>query len=95
LALGLRAEAAGKPDDAELWFAAAIRVDSATPVGRRALVGYGDAQLRLGDTLAAAAAYQAVVADRTQTDSTNQMARDRLEELRARSPDNVPYTILR
>ena len=95
LALGLRAEAAGKPDDAELWFAAAIRVDSATPVGRRALVGYGDAQLRLGDTVAAATAYQAVVADRTQTDSTNQMARDRLEELRARSPNNVPYTILR
>jgi hypothetical protein len=35
------------------------------------------------------------VADLTQTDSTNQMARDRLEELRARSPNNVPYTILR
>jgi tetratricopeptide (TPR) repeat protein len=95
LALGLRADAAGKPEDAVLWFAATIRVDSATPVGRRALVGYGDAQLRLGDTLAAAAAYQAVVADPTQSDSTNQMARDRLEELRARSPDNVPYTILR
>jgi tetratricopeptide (TPR) repeat protein len=95
LTLGLRAEAAGKPEDAVLWFAATIRVDSATPVGRRALVGYGDAQLRLGDTLAAAAAYQAVAADLTQSDSTNQMARDRLEELRARSPDNVPYTILR
>jgi tetratricopeptide (TPR) repeat protein len=95
LAMGLRAEAAGKPADAELWFAAAIRVDSATSVGRRALVGYGDAQLRLGDTLAAAAAYQAVAEDPTQSDSTNQMARDRLEELRARSPNNVPYTILR
>jgi hypothetical protein len=34
LALGLRAEAAGKPSDAALWFAAAIRVDSGTPVGR-------------------------------------------------------------
>jgi tetratricopeptide (TPR) repeat protein len=95
LALGLRAEAAGESDDAALWFAAAIRVDSATPVGRRALVGYGDAQLRLGDTLSGAMAYQAVVADVTQSDSTNQMARDRLEELRARSPNNAPYTILR
>jgi hypothetical protein len=70
-------------------------VDSATPVGRRALVGYGDAQLRLGDTVAGATAYLAVVADLVQTDSTNLMARDRLEELRARSPGNLPYTILR
>jgi len=95
LALGLRAEAAGKPDDAALWFAAAIRVDSSTPVGRRALVGFGDAQTRLGDTLAGALAYQAVAADLVQSDSTGQMARDRLEELRARSPDNLPHTILR
>jgi tetratricopeptide (TPR) repeat protein len=95
LALGLRAEAAGKPEDAALWFATAIRVDSATPVGRRALVGYGDAQLRLGDTMAGAMAFQAVVADLVQSDSTNLMARDRLEELRARSPGNVPFTILR
>jgi hypothetical protein len=92
---GLRAEAAGKPEDAVLWFAAAIRVDSATAVGRRALVGYGDARLRLGDTLTGALAYQAVLADRVQSDSTTQMAQDRLEELRARGPDNVPYTILR
>jgi tetratricopeptide (TPR) repeat protein len=95
LALGLRAEAAGKPEDALLWFAAAIRADSATAVGRRALVGYGDAQLRLGDTLSSAAAYRAVVADLVQSDSTSQMARDRLEELRARAPNTVPYTILR
>jgi hypothetical protein len=95
LAMGLLAEAGGKPDDAALWFAAAIRVDSGTPVGRRALVGYGDARLRLGDTLAGEQAYQAVAADEVQSDSTSQMARDRLEELRARSRDNVPGTILR
>jgi tetratricopeptide (TPR) repeat protein len=95
LVLGLRAEAAEKPEDAALWFATAIRVDSATPVGRRALVGYGDAQLRLGDTVAGATAYQAVLADVVQSDSTNLMARDRLEELRARSPGNLPFTILR
>jgi tetratricopeptide (TPR) repeat protein len=93
LGLGLRAEAAGKSDDAALWFAAAIRVDSSTAVGRRALVGYGDARVHLGDTLAAALAYQAVAADPVQSDSTTQMARDRLDELRARS--DVPRTILR
>jgi len=94
VAQGLRAEAAGKPEDAALWFAAAVRIDSATPAGRRALVGYGDAKIRLGDTTAAAQAYQAVVADQTQSDSTMQMARDRLEELRARA-SSVPGTILR
>lgn len=95
LVLGLRSEAEGKPEDAALWFAAAIRVDSSTPVGRRALVGYGDAQTRLGDTASGAQAYQAVAADPVQSDTTTQMARDRLEELRARAPDNQPHTILR
>ena len=57
LALGLRAEAGGKLQDAALWFAAAIRIDSNTTVGRRALVGYGDARLKLGDTIAGALAY--------------------------------------
>jgi tetratricopeptide (TPR) repeat protein len=95
LALGLRAEVAGKPEDATLWFAAAIRVDSSTPVGRRALVGYGDAKLRLGDTAAGAQAFLAVAADQVQSDSTSQMARDRLEELRARSGGDLPRTILR
>jgi tetratricopeptide (TPR) repeat protein len=95
LALGFRAEAGGQPADAALWFAAAIRVDSNTPVGRRALVGYGDAHLRLGDTVGGAMAFQAVASDAVQSDSTTQMARDRLEELRARDPANVPRTILR
>jgi tetratricopeptide (TPR) repeat protein len=93
LALGLRAEAAGKTDDAALWFAAAIRIDSSTAVGRRSLVGYGDAQARLGDTAAALLAFQAVASDQVQSDSTTQMARDRLEELRART--DLPRTILR
>jgi tetratricopeptide (TPR) repeat protein len=95
LALGLRAEAAGETNDAVLWFAAAIRVDSSTPVGRRALVGYGDARIRQGDTAAAAQAYQAVADDAVQSDSTMQMARDRLEEIRARSNLDPPGTILR
>lgn len=93
LAVGLRAQAAGKNEDAVLWFAVAIRIDSNTAAGRRALVGYGDARLKEADTLAAAQAFQAVASDQVQTDSTTQMARDRLEELRARS--DLPRTILR
>jgi tetratricopeptide (TPR) repeat protein len=93
LALGFRAQAEGKVEDAALWFAAAIRVDSSTPVGRRALVGYGDAQLHMGDTIAGAMAFQAVASDLVQSDSTSRMARDRLEELRAVS--SSPRTILR
>jgi tetratricopeptide (TPR) repeat protein len=94
LVMGFRAEAAGKPEDAALWFAAAIRVDSSTAVGRRALVGYGDAQTRLGDTLAGGQAYEVVARDQVQSDPTTLMARDRLEELRARA-NYQPHTILR
>ena len=83
LMLGLQAEAAGSHTDAALWFASAIRVDSNTIVGRRALVGYGDARLRLGDPIAAALAYQAVMSDDVQSDSIRQMAADRLQDLRA------------
>jgi tetratricopeptide (TPR) repeat protein len=85
LALGVRAEAGGKLQDATLWYAAAIRIDSNTTVGRRALVGYGDSRLKLGDTIAAALAFQAVTSDRVQSDSISQMAEDRLGELRFRS----------
>ena len=84
-----------RPEDAALWFAAALRIDSNTTVGRRALVGYGDAQLRLGDTLAGALAYQTVVSDATQTDSIHLMALDRLEELRGSAPFDSARIILR
>jgi tetratricopeptide (TPR) repeat protein len=93
--LGLRSEAGGQSEDAALWFAAAIRIDSNTTVGRRALVGYGDARLRLGDTLAGALAYQTVVSDAVQTDSIHQMALDRLEELRVAASFDSERTILR
>jgi len=59
------------------------------------LVGYGDAHLRLGDTVAAEQAYDAVASDAVQSDTTMQMAQDRLAELRARSSSNLPGTILR
>lgn len=93
--LGLRSEAGGMAEDAALWFAAAIRVDSNTTVGRRALVGYGDARLRLGDTLGGAMAYQTVVADAVQTDSIYRMALDRLAALREAAGFDSEPTILR
>lgn len=93
--LGLRSEAGGIAEDAALWFAAAIRVDSNTTVGRRALVGYGDARVRLGDTLGGAMAYQAVVADAVQTDSIYRMALDRLAALREADRFDSERTILR
>jgi tetratricopeptide (TPR) repeat protein len=89
LALGIRSEAGGKYQDATLWYAAAIRVDSSTAVGRRALIGYGDARLKLGDTIAGALAFQAVASDRVQSDSISHMAQDRLSALRA-APFNRP-----
>ena len=92
--MGLRSEAMDRPEDAALWFASAIRIDSNTTVGRRALVGYGDAQLRLGDTLAGARAYQMVTSDATQTDSIHVMALDRLEGLRASAPFDSARIIL-
>ena len=62
--LGQRALTAGRDDDAALWFAEAARADTASVLGRRALVGFGDVRLRQGDTLAAALAYQAAVPPR-------------------------------
>jgi tetratricopeptide (TPR) repeat protein len=93
--MGLRSEAMGEPDNAALWFAAAIRIDSSTTVGRRALVGYGDARLRLGDTLGGALAFQTVVSDGIQSDSIQLMALDRLENLRAAAPSDTARIILR
>jgi tetratricopeptide (TPR) repeat protein len=73
LALGLRADSAGRTEDAALWYAEAARVDSTTPIGRLALLRYGAARLGQGDTLAAAVAFQTVAAAGTD-DSTGQAA---------------------
>jgi tetratricopeptide (TPR) repeat protein len=79
-ALGLRADSAGRTDDAGLWFAEAARVDSTTPTGRRALVRYGGVRLGQGDTLAAVLAFQAV-AVRDTTDSMGEAAASHLAAL--------------
>lgn len=78
--LGARADSAGRPEDAALWFGEAARGDSTTPTGRRALLRYGDARLAQGDTLAAALAFQAVTSA-GMTDSMGTAATDRLTRL--------------
>jgi len=79
---GLRAQKAGRQEDAVLWFAEASRVDSSSVTGRRALVSLGDLRLFQGDTLAAALAFQtAVSASTSGRDSIGEVARIRLARL--------------
>jgi hypothetical protein len=84
--LGLRAESAGRTEDAALWFAEAARMDSSTVTGRRSLLRYGEARLVQGDTLMAALAFQAA-APAGGTDSIGEAATARLHRLgMTRSP---------
>jgi hypothetical protein len=78
--LGLRADSAGRAEDATLWFAEAARVDSTTATGRRALMRYAEARLGQGDTLAAVLAFQAVSAAGA-ADSMGEAAAGRLAAL--------------
>jgi hypothetical protein len=80
LNLGLGALGNGRPADAERWLVQAVRVDSVSWVGRRALIALGDARVGQGDILAAAIAYQSVV-DAGATDSLGRLARERLNRL--------------
>lgn len=82
LTQGLRAQSAGRPEDAGLWYAEASRVDSTSVTGRRALVNLGELRLREGDTLGAAIAFQsAVSASGAEPDSVAEAARLRLARL--------------
>jgi tetratricopeptide (TPR) repeat protein len=80
LNLGLVALGGGRPEDAERWLVQAVRVDSVSWVGRRALIALGDARVGQGDILAAAIAYQSAV-DAGSTDSLGRLARERLNGL--------------
>lgn len=78
LSLGRRSLTSGRDEDAALWFAEAARMDSTSPVGRQALLAYGDTRLAQGDTLAAALAFQAIAEDAEASDSFGRKARARL-----------------
>ena len=81
LNLGLVALGNGHPADAEQWLVQAVRVDSVSWTGRRALIALGDARVGQGDILAAAIAYQSA-AD-AGADSLGRIARERLSRLGA------------
>ena len=88
LSLGLTALGAGRVDDAAAWFTQAVRADSTSWTGRRALIGLGDARVGQGDILAAAIAFQSVVDTRTgPADSLARIAEERLRALGRRGPD--------
>jgi tetratricopeptide (TPR) repeat protein len=87
LQLGQEALTVQKPEQAALWFGEAISQDTSSAIGRRALVGLGDARVAEGDLLGAAIAYQRAIApEGTTNDSTSQTARERLNRLGA-APD--------
>jgi tetratricopeptide (TPR) repeat protein len=87
LTLGLAALGGGRADDAAAWFLQAVRIDSTTWTGRRALIGLGDARVGQGDIFGAAIAFQSVLDGRTDvTDSLASIAADRLRSLGAASP---------
>jgi tetratricopeptide (TPR) repeat protein len=88
--LGQRAQTAGRDEDAALWYAEAARADSASGLGRRALVSLGDVRLRQGDTLAAALAYQAAVSASAESDSIADIAAGRLSRIGLTSSTGEP-----
>jgi tetratricopeptide (TPR) repeat protein len=91
LSLGLAALGGGRADDAVGWFIQAVRIDSTTWTGRRALIGLGDARVGQGDIFGAAIAFQSVLDGRTGvTDSLAGMAADRLRALGAAAPLSGP-----
>jgi tetratricopeptide (TPR) repeat protein len=90
--LGVRAQSAGRTEDAALWFAEAARMDSSTVTGRRSLLRYGEARLTQGDTLVAVIAFQAA-APGGDTDSIGEAATARLHALgMTRSPGDSTRT---
>jgi tetratricopeptide (TPR) repeat protein len=87
LTLGLKALGGGRVDDAAAWFLQAVRVDSTSWTGRRALIGLGDARIGQGDILGAAIAFQSVIDTRSgAADSLARIAGDRLRALGAAGP---------
>jgi hypothetical protein len=78
LALGLRALTADHPAEAESWLDRVAHRDPLGAVGRRAMVGYGDARLAQGDIPAATLAWQTVAAAPVAPDSITVLALERL-----------------
>ena len=90
LGLGLTALQTERLGDAERWFDRAAARDPQGLVGRRALVGFGDARARQGDSASARLAWRTVATAVGAPDSLTQLALLRLAEpLRAVVPDSI------
>jgi tetratricopeptide (TPR) repeat protein len=76
--LGMDAEALEQPAIAERWYREALRVDSVSVLGRRALLGLGNARLGQGDTIQAASAYRAALELGNAADSIGQLVNRKL-----------------
>jgi tetratricopeptide (TPR) repeat protein len=83
LRLGLAALDANDPDVAERWLVQAVRADSSSGLGRRALLALGRARVARADTLGALLTYQAAVAAGEVSDSISQAAAAQLRALEA------------
>ncbi len=81
LQLGVAALEAGRAVDGDRWFGLAARLDSGTAVGRRALIGLGDARVAVGDTIAAVIVWQRLADAADAADSNSLMAAARLRAL--------------
>jgi hypothetical protein len=80
LGLGLQAMNAARPGDAERWFDHAARLDPQGLVGRRALVGFGDARASQGDSTGARVSWQQAAVHEP-PDTIAQMALARLVQV--------------
>jgi hypothetical protein len=78
LVIGLRALSSEHPAEAEGWLDRVARRDPLGAVGRRAMVGVGDARLAQGDIPAATLAWQTVAAAPVAPDSITVLALERL-----------------
>ena len=81
LGLGLAALQAERSADAERWLERAMQRDPMGAVGRRAMVGFGDARLRQGDSAAAKTAWRVVASPAGPPDTLTQLALVRLTQI--------------
>ncbi|HXE57686.1 MAG TPA: tetratricopeptide repeat protein [Gemmatimonadales bacterium] len=89
--LGQEALALQKPELAARWFGRVVSADSLSDVGRRALVGLGDARIALGDILGAALAFQDAARQGEAPDSITVLARQRLAGLGGAAVADSPW----
>ncbi|MGH7701546.1 MAG: hypothetical protein ACREMO_00480 [Gemmatimonadales bacterium] len=86
LRLGEEALRLSQPAVAARWFGEAIVVDSTSDVGRRSLLGMGDARMAQGDILAAAIAFESAIVRDSVADSISQVAARKLNALGSAQP---------